>query len=276
MTDDTARIPEGAELALLMRCCGYRRSRSGAVSRDPVPPTAEELAEARRLGWRPGEVVTLARDEAIERARSAARALSREAVAKAFVAGVGGSAPRGRQILISYAWAVHLPPAAEAPDCGLDETVEIDVVDEMVRLALGYVWNEVERHYLLDLEAAARQGLPEPTDSDRAVFDRLLEAIAAQPPGTTPGQLEKVLARAKVLPATDKYSRYGILQALAEVGVMPNPFLPPSLDRHIPRSEIWAASAKVKGGPHSDIVLPLAGWRGEMGIDRTRLASLFG
>ena len=34
------RVPDGEELALLMRCeGGYRRSRSGAVSRDLVPPT---------------------------------------------------------------------------------------------------------------------------------------------------------------------------------------------------------------------------------------------
>lgn len=100
--------------------------------------------------------------------------------------------------------------------------------------------------------------------------------IASQPAGTTPGQLEKVLGTRKLLPRTDKYQRYGILQALAELGIMPNPYLPPSLDRAILVAERHEAGRQVPGGSRSDIVLPLAGWRGEIGIDQDRVKTLLG
>ncbi|HEY4252945.1 MAG TPA: hypothetical protein VGM87_17170 [Roseomonas sp.] len=197
---------------------------------------------------------------------------------QAFVAGVGGSAPRGRQIPIAYAWALHLPGAIAAaapalPDCGLREPVKVDFTGELMRLALGYVWNEVPERYLPDLEAAAAEGLPTPTADDRARFDALIAFIAAQPGDTTPGILEQGLARAKILPGTDKYNRYGILQGLAEIGVMPNAAIPPSLDRHVAVAERHAA--QFRGAPRSDIVLPLAAWRGSLGIDHARLERLF-
>lgn len=94
----------------------------------------------------------------------------------------------------------------------------------------------------------------------------------AEPAG--PGGLQKELA--KVLPRTDKYQRYGILAALAEVGVLPNPVLSPSLDRFVSNTERLEASRRVRGGPRSDIVLPLAAWRGGDGVDRARVSELFG
>ncbi|MFF4291927.1 hypothetical protein ACFY0R_42675, partial [Streptomyces sp. NPDC001633] len=89
---------------------------------------------------------------------------------------------------------------------------------------------------------------------------------------TTPGQLEKSIARARLLPRTDKYQRYGILIALAELGVLPNTLLPPSIDRFVSRTECQAAYRRVRGAPRSDITLPLAAWRG--GLDTARVARL--
>lgn len=274
------RIPEGEELPLLMRCCGYRFNRAGNVAVDPVPPEPEELAEAERLGWAPAQTISLSAADLIARAIAAAARLEPDQVAAAFVAGVGGGHPRGRQILISYAWARHLSGAPRTdsglPDCGLAERSEVNFSDQALRLALGYVWNELPANFLPDLEAAAAQGLPSPSADDEAVFRRLIQVIGSQAPDTTPGELEKNLARLKLIPKSDKYARYGMLQALAEVGVIPNPILDPSWDRHIPYSERIAAHQQVKGSPRSDIVLPLAGWRGAEGIDGARLQQVFG
>jgi hypothetical protein len=118
-----------------------------------------------------------------------------------------------------------------------------------------------------DLEAAAVE-LPVPTSADRAVLVDLLALIAAQPNGTTPGQLERAVGRAKLLPRTDKYQRYGILIGLAEFGILPSPVLAPSYDRFVPIAEQHAAYRKLRGAPRSDITVPLAGWRG--GLDQTR------
>ncbi len=275
------RIPEGEDLALLLRCYGYRLKRSGAATRDAAPATPEEIAEAERRGWAPKRKLRLNAAEFLERVTAAVSRLDSQAVMAAFVAGVGGSAVRGRQIPMSYAWASTVIQAIAAggrtlADFDIREPIEIDYSHELVTLALGNAWNERPARFLPDLEAAAEQGPPSPSKPDWQTFHALIEMIAAQPPETTPGQLEKALAARKLLPATDKYQRYGILQALAEIGIMPNPYLPPSLDRAIPAAERHAAGRQVPGGSRSDIVLPLAGWRGELGVDRSRLERLFG
>ena len=272
--------PRGDDLLLLARCygCGWNRAGRFVRLRTPVEPA--DIAEAERRGWPVRRVTTLSASEALGRIVVATRTLSLHQVAQAFVAGVGGSAPRGRQVLISYAWALHLPGAIAAaapalPDCGLREPVRIDFTEELMRLAAGIVWNESPHRYLPDLEAAAAEGLPAPTTDDRARFDALIGFIAAQPGGVTPGLLEKDLGRAGILPGTDKYARYGILQGLAETGVMPNALIPPSLDRHVPRAEHHAVGRQVRGSPRSDIVLPLAGWRSDLGVDLARLDAVF-
>jgi hypothetical protein len=272
----TARhVPSGDELALLMRCTGYRFNRGGVATGRAEPATPEDLAEAARLGWQVGVRETVSAGDIVARAVAAAGTLRSEDVARAFVAGVGGSALRGRQVLISYAWARHLPVDGDPAECGLRPVEELDVTEQLVRLACGWAWNELPAHYLVDLEAAASQGLPEPSDEDRAVLDRLLDLVESQPDEQTPGGLEKEIARAKLLPRTDKYQRYGILSALAEAGVLPNPALAPSWDRFVPTSERHEASRHVPGGPRSDIVLPLGAWRGKDGVDRQRCAELF-
>jgi hypothetical protein len=91
------------------------------------------------------------------------------------------------------------------PDCGLDPVSEIDMTEQLLRLALGWAWNELPARYLPDLEAAVAEGLPVPDDDDRARLRALLDLIRAQPGGTTPGALEKELARAKIVATTDRY-----------------------------------------------------------------------
>lgn len=146
------------------------------------------------------------------------------------------------------------------------------MTDELVRLALGWSWNELPAHYLPDLEAAAAEGLPAPDDDDRARLRSLLGLLRAQPAGTTPGAMEKEMARARIVPATDKYQRYGILIGLAEIGVLRGAALPPSWDRFVPVAERHAASRTQRGSIRSDITLPLAAWRG--GVDEDRAALL--
>ncbi|GAB3617764.1 hypothetical protein GCM10027416_23210 [Okibacterium endophyticum] len=266
------RIPQGEELLLLMRCVGYRFTRTGSIAGAVEPPTPADLESARAAGWPVGEREAWLASEIVDRAIAAADALSSDAVLSAFVAGIGGSAPRGRQTIISYAWARHLRGAPRGedgvPNCGLEPIERVDVTDQLVRLACGWAWNELPAHYLPDLEAAVAEGLPRATGDDRERVRALLDVIASQPAGTTPGALEKELTRARLLVRTDKYQRYGILIGLTELGVLPNPVLPPSYDRFVPTAERHRAEQHVRGGPRSDITLPLAAWRG--GVDRRR------
>lgn len=258
-----------------MRCYGYRFTRTGTVKGIEPSDAPADLDAARGAGWPVREPERWSAREIVERAVAAASALDEDAVLAAFVAGLG-SAPRGRQTAISYGWARFLGTAARhaggVPDCGLDPVADVDVTEVLLRLALGWAWNETPARYLPDLEAAAGEGLPEPGVEDRMRLHGLLDLIRSAPAGTRPSELEKQLAQAKLVPGTDRYQRYGILIGLSEIGVIPSPALPPMWDRFVPTAERHAAYRTLRGAPQSDITVPLAGWRG--GIDEDRAARL--
>ncbi|MGW2181888.1 hypothetical protein ACWCXX_28090 [Streptomyces sp. NPDC001732] len=269
------RVPGKGDLEPLMRCYGYRFARTGTVKGTEPSDDPADVAAARRAGWPVREPERWGAPETVERAVAAAEVLHEDTVLAAFVAGLGSS-PRGRQTVISYGWARFLGTAPRdghgVPDCGLGPVSEVDVTGQLLRLALGWSWNELPEHYLPDLEAAAVQGLPRPQEEDRERLRALLDVIRSVPAGTRPGELEKEVARAKIVPGTDKYQRYGILIGLAETGVLPSPSLPPMWDRFVPTAERHAASRTLRGAPRSDITVPLAGWRG--GLDERRAARL--
>lgn len=255
-----------------MRLYGYRFTRTGGVAGAEASRDAADVAAAGRFGWPVREVERITPAEVLRRSVAAVSALDEDDVLRAFVAGLG-SAPRGRQPVISFAWARHLTQAPVAaaglPDCGLDTTPSgIDVTEVLLRLALGWAWNERPYLYLPDLEAAVAEGLPVPLAEDRERLRLLLDVVAAQPAGTSVSALEKEITRAKIVPGTDKYQRYGILIGLAEFGVLPSSSAA-SWDRFVSRAETAAAW---EGGPRSDITPPLSGWRG--GLDEDRAARL--
>ncbi|MGV9316508.1 hypothetical protein ACWDR0_30625 [Streptomyces sp. NPDC003691] len=275
MNATSPRVPGPAALEPLMRCYGYRFTRTGTVKGAEPSGDPADTAAARDHGWPVHEREQWTAPVIVGRAVSAAAALREETVLAAFVAGLG-SAPRGRQTVISYGWARFLgtapPGRGGVPDCGLKPVSEVDVTHTLLRLALGWAWNEIPEHYLPDLEAAAAHGLPRPEEDDRERLRALLGLIRSAPAGTTPGALEKEIARARIVPGTDKYQRYGVLIGLAETGVLPSPLLPPMWDRFVPTAERHAASGVRGGGPRSDITVPLAGWRG--GVDERRASRL--
>lgn len=275
MSATSLRVPGEKALGPLMRCYGYRFTRAGTVKGAEPSGDPADVVAAHRAGWPLHQREQWAAPEIVERAVSAAAALHEDAVLPAFVAGLG-SAPRGRQTVISYGWARFLSTAPRdedgVPDCGLEPVSEVDVTEVLLRLALGWAWNEMPEQYLPDLEAAAAEGLPRPEEDDRERMRALLGLIRSAPAGMRPSELEKEVARAKIVPGTDKYQRYGILIGLAEIGVLPSPALPPMWDRFIPTAERHAASRRLRGAPRSDITVPLAGWRG--GVDEQRASWL--
>ena len=268
-------VPSGESVDLLMRLYGYRFTRTGGVKGAPKSTDPADLAAARDLGWSVHVSESWRAREIVDRAVAAVGKLDEDDVLAAFVAGLG-SAPRGRQPVISYGWARHLDTAPRGedgvPDCGLPSTSEVDVTHVLLRLVLGWAWNEMPYHYLPDLEAAVAEGLPRPSDDDRARLRALLDVLRSAPDGTRPSELEKLVAQAKIVPGTDKYQRYGVLIGLAELGVLPSPALPPMWDRFVSTTERHAAARALRGAPRSDITLPLAGWRG--GVDEQRAALL--
>jgi hypothetical protein len=108
------RVPRGDELALLMRCRGYRFSRTGSVKGVAGPPDPADLAAATGAGWPVGVTERWQARDLVERAVELVAVLDSQAVLAAFVAGLG-STPRGRQTIISYGWARFLK--AGPPGC---------------------------------------------------------------------------------------------------------------------------------------------------------------
>ncbi len=140
----------------------------------------------------------------------------------------------------------------------------------------GHSSNEVMEHVLVRWEEALSLPEPEVDDVDRDVLRALLACIAEAMADEMPGALEKRIAKARILKKTDKYKRHGILQTLAECGVLPNEHCVALYDGPRLQRDWWAAHHRLKGAPRSDIVLPLAGWQGRMGVDTARARDLFG
>lgn len=266
--------------ALLARHHGYdRRARTRQG-----PLNEEERARLISAGLVPDVRTVFAHDEAVARLREAAARLRETDLARAFLAGLTPGHRRGRQPLLSFAFARHLRDHVGQPNangiclaCGLPLADDLDVTHERLRLHLGWAWNEGPLHYLVDLESFDPAVFPmDAVTRGRAILADLLRFVAAQPAETTPGALERAIARAKLLPETDRYKRLGILIGLAETGILPNPLLPPAWHAFATPPERWAASRRLKGSPRSDITLPLAAWRGEHGVDWEAAHALFG
>lgn len=94
--------------------------------------------------------------------------------------------------------------------------------------------------------------------------------------GETPGQLEQRIKKSKLIPKCEKYRLRGQLMTLAELGVMPNQYIPPLFDEFTDSKTYYKVNKKIHGSPRSDIVLPLSAWRGENGICEKRFEELFG
>lgn len=182
-----------------------------------------------------------------------------------FLKGLTGEFPRFRQTMISYFYLQALtahdyePSATHAhcQICGLPAHVNVDITNVLNTFYLGHAWNEMPAHFLVDLTEILDYPMPETTDHDMKHFKNLLFEISRADPDETASQLTKRLGQAKLLPKTDTYKRYGILQSLAVLGILPS------------SKEFSAQSTS------TEITYPLSGWRGCLGVDFEKADALF-
>ncbi|MEO0815277.1 MAG: hypothetical protein AAFY60_20625, partial [Myxococcota bacterium] len=265
---------------------GYRYHRPESVKVEQW----ERLWESR---FPPNASVALDHDETVSRFIELGQSLDESAVLEGFVLGCSGTWPRGRQSLISFAFAKHLKPhrfVASKPAgtnqlddssdrcavCGIPARWTGNPTHEVFRAHWGYAWNEHPEDWVFELEERLSLSTPRVDEGDRERFTAFVRCIQSAEPGETPGQLDKRLTKAKVLPKTDKYRRYGILLALAEVGVLPAEPATPWFREFRTCAETAAAARGAGGNPRSDIVIPLSLWRGDTPIDDEVLQKLFG
>ncbi|MDT3334166.1 hypothetical protein Q4Q49_02565 [Shewanella sp. SP1S1-7] len=240
-----------------------------------------EIALIEQSGYPVNNRVKLSHDEAVLAYKKLLleHNLSLENLLAAYLCGFS-SFPRGRQPILSYLFAKALPEHSMAtandicPVCSIKRVNWIEQGQKIFSCYAGSVWNERWAHNLIELQEFCMLSPCKPNAEDVAIFSALIEAIRQAPLDETPGKLEQRVKKAKIIPNFNKYSFRGQLMVLAELGIMPNSYVEPLYEAFTPFEEI--CNIKYPGSIRSDIILPLAGWRGENPIDEQRLKQLFG
>jgi hypothetical protein len=206
--------------------------------------------------------------------------LTLDFAASMFLKGLTGEMPRGRQTLMSFLYIKHLHGHPfvgheNCEMCGLPKVETIDKTHALYGYYSGHSWNEKPLKFLIELDEALTFQKPEITISEIDHLTSFLDFIAISDGEETPGKLEKRLSSIKILTETDKYKRFGILQTLSECGILPNSYIKPKYDGFTSQVDLWKASDKVKTSCRADVILPLAGWTGENGVDHERAKLIF-
>ncbi|WP_332002886.1 hypothetical protein [Chitinophaga sp.] len=249
----------------------------------PATITASDLEVLNNSGFAPNQFETFDHHHALERMLKLQqhKKLTLDFAAALFLKGLTGEMPRARQTLMSYLYIKHLfkhnfSGKNTCEICGLPATETIDKTHQLYTYYIGHSWNEMPLHFLVELEEAVTFDMPTISHADKQKSAELLAFIEAADKQETPGKLEKRIAAHKILDQTDKYKRYGILQTLAECGILPNTFIKPKYEAFTIQTDLWKASENLTTSFRSDIILPLGGWKGENGVDRERYAEIFG
>lgn len=243
-----------------------------------------ELSYLTKSNYPLNEIVQGSHDEMIYRLKEIIKHpnLSLDNLLSAYVAGFG-SFPRGRQPILSYLFARAVPihpfynsqGGTVCEVCGLRKDFYLEKGKEIFRNYWGYSWNEMISSFYLDLAEFSELDPVAPTEEDLHIFCAVIDLIRNAPKEETVGKLEQRIKKSKIIPHCEKYRLRGQLIAVAELGVMPNPYISPLFDTFTDFITRCHISRKVPGSSRSDVVLPLSGWRGENGICEKRFYELF-
>ncbi|MEC0127541.1 hypothetical protein [Paenibacillus pabuli] len=242
-------------------------------------------------GWVANDLKLIRHDDIIQQliALQQHSSLSWSTVTQAFIAGVGGSYPRGISTLASYHLMIHLQPHAyeEAERflacnvCGFSHSDECWKNLSNIRYALhqGYDYSGTSVGTYADLTELIglfEQGHVTPTIEDITTFNQLLRMLDQAGDEESPGKFEKRLTAEKLVKGHAGIRR-SILQALSRVGVLPNQVLSLSPDHWTNNEEILNGELllnNTKG--RSDMEMPWAGWQGKLGVNWDIARKLFG
>lgn len=207
-------------------------------------------------------------------------------IAGAFIAGVGGSFPRGISSLMSYQRMIHMQEHdyehAErfvcCKYCGFHRDQWENLSRIRYAIHLGNTYSSTTGAYtdLTELYELLERGYGVPKSEDIYLFTQLLNMLEAAADDETPGPFEKRLTSSKLLKGTAG-TRRGILQSLAMLGVLPNAILPLSPGYWTNMEEILNGERELNNTKgRSDMEMPWAGWQGKLGVNRDILVQLFG
>ncbi len=182
-----------------------------------------------------------------------------------FIKGLTGEVPRFRQTLMSYLYLQEVSKhefqetqkSSTCAICHLPKEYAEDRMYWLIGTYLGYSWNERPEDFIDELKDILQYEKPIITKKDKEHLIKLLLFINEADENETLAQLANRIGKAKLLPKTNKYKRYGILQTLAILGILPN------------REEFNKQPA------NSNIVMPLSCWNGKLGVDFKKAEEIF-
>ncbi|MFS0868342.1 hypothetical protein [Paenibacillus xylanilyticus] len=242
-------------------------------------------------GWVPNDLELISHDEIIHKLITLQQNehLSWSAVTNAFVAGVGGSFPRGITTLGSYHMMIHMQEHSyeqaerflSCKFCGFSHSNESWENLSSIRHALhqGYDYSGTSLGAYTDLTELAslfEQGTVTPSDEDVHTFNQLLRSLDQAESDESPGKYEKRLTAEKLVKGHGGIRR-SILQSLSRVGILPNQVLSLGANHWTNIEELQNAElllSNTKG--RSDMEMPWAGWQGKLGVDWDKARKLFG
>ncbi|MDQ0113237.1 hypothetical protein [Paenibacillus harenae] len=245
-----------------------------------------EQALLREYNWNPNQIEFMEHD-AINRkliAMQQNKHLTRSSVAGLFIAGVGGSFPRGLSVLMSYHLMIHMKEHAYQQAerfvtcgiCGFYNTGWEHISRVQYVMHSGHTYGSTNAGAYIDLKELIELEHVVPMPEDIAVFQNLLNSLDRAADDETPGQYEKRLSAEKLLSGNAGIRR-GILQSLATVGIVPNRVLPLSLDRWVNKEEILEGESTLNNTKgRSDMEMPWAGWQGRLRVDWDKVIQVFG
>ncbi|GGG01413.1 hypothetical protein GCM10010912_52860 [Paenibacillus albidus] len=254
---------------------------------DTLTPPEQGLLKS--SGWEPNELEHITHD-GVNRELLALQKnehLSWSSITDAFVAGVGGSQPRGISPLMSYHLMIHTKEHAYeqaerficCKDCGLHKDQWDNLSYIRYAVHLGNYYGTTSEGAYVDLKEFAdilKQQPLTPTAEDITIFKQLLHSLDQAADVETPGQYEKRLTSEKLVKGTAGIRR-GILQSLGRVGVLPNRVLPLSFDTWTNIEDLLNGELELNNTKgRSDMSMPWAGWQGNLGVDWDKARQLFG
>ncbi|EGL18391.1 hypothetical protein [Paenibacillus sp. HGH0039] len=265
----------------------YDRERSVSIySESALSEKEREMLE--QYGWISNDVVAFTNhDDILQKLLSLKEnpALSQKRCIETFIAGVGGSYPRGRSVLSAWhklnTLTIHNYDEQGHFACcwvcqGKDKPLFENDAYFQYCLYIGHAYTSQPHYAYLNLNHLLNAPAVQPTEQDVQTFSKLMDLLRIASDVETPGQFEKRLIAAKIL-SGDKYTKRGILDTLAIVGVIPNPFLTLTPYTWTDFGDIASCEDRLNNTKgRSDMEMPWAGWRGSLKPNEEIITELFG
>ncbi|WMW82040.1 hypothetical protein RF679_07065 [Undibacterium cyanobacteriorum] len=238
-------------------------------------PSSEDFAYAKskRLMFDP---IELNHDRILKQLSNSIERLNRRKVADAFLASLSTRRLDWRSALGSYAVFQHLPPhTAQINEhrcsvCGVylhEHTADLNVLN-FERFKWGGVRHTQVIYAAFDLGLLLESPIPTPTAEDIQLFRTMLSAINAAPSNLTSAALQSHFA--KVL-KSNKAERDVIVAILGFCGILGTHAHPGFSDAFVPSDK-----RDIPDRHFVDMPYPACWWRGDAGINQTKLEEYFG